>query len=170
MSRKELDHKMKPGSRIEEIIRLMESDRSVDAPDDAIRWARNLGSRLSVKERETFLQKVIAVLKADILPQAPVFGERSASTGAARQVLFEAGDHAIDLRIKSVAPGSFSIQGQVISNEALGGGQFVLESEAASLRSDLDDTGGFAMEEVPGGTYALRVILASAEIEGQLTV
>lgn len=144
---------------IEKIIRLMQTDNSVDAPEDSIRWSKNL-FRSKQKEPST-LEKIKAVLKIDLAPGKAVFGERSGAAEA-RQMLFEAGSRAVDLRISERKDG-FEIRGQV-----LGDGFEKCEVSLGVYLSRANDLSEFRLTGVGAGTYTL--ILSSGkeaiELEG----
>jgi negative regulator of replication initiation len=85
---------------IEQIIRLMRRDASYDAPEDAVRWSKNIFRSKAAAQRKSLIERVAAVLQIDLSPNRAAFGERSASAGQARQMLFQAGDASLDLRIR----------------------------------------------------------------------
>jgi hypothetical protein len=84
---------------IEKIVYLMQKDNSFDAPKDAIQWSKNIFKTRAALPKKSLMQKVLAVLQMDLKQGQPVFGERSASTSQARQMLFQAGKNSIDIRI-----------------------------------------------------------------------
>jgi hypothetical protein len=145
---------------IEKIINLMQRDDSVDAPADSIKWAKNLFRARVLEPKKSFTQKVLAVLQLDISPNTAVIGERSASS-AVRQMLFEAGEHGIDLRISKTKK-TFNLHGQI-----LGGGfancAIKLTSEKALFETRANDLSEFNFTEVSGGKYDL--VLQSGENE-----
>lgn len=98
----------------EKIIYLMQTDRSVDAPPDAVNWAKNIFRTRSAESKKSFVRKVLAHLQLDLSPDRAVFGERSASSASqARQMLFDAGENSIDLRIRKAKKG-LEIHGQIL--------------------------------------------------------
>src|SRR5690606_32795815 len=107
--------KMNPEKNIKLITDLMERDDSVDAPADSIKWAKNMFRARVPARSASVVERVIAVLTADLSGGTPVFGERSAGSAAARQMLFEAGQAAVDLRITSKGRMA-NIRGQVIGS------------------------------------------------------
>src|ERR1044072_2344307 len=90
---------------LEEIVSLMQRDESVDAPQDAIKWSKNLFRTRAAEPKKSFVQKILAVLQVDLAPNKAACGERSAAAAQERQMLFEAGDNGIDLRIKETEKG-----------------------------------------------------------------
>ena len=90
---------------LEEIINLMMKDDSADAPEDAVKWSKNLfRTRAAAEPKKSLVQKVLAILQMDLAPNKAAFGERSAGTAQERQMLFQAGEsNAVDLRIRHAA-------------------------------------------------------------------
>lgn len=121
--------------KIDQIIRLMRTDESFDAPADAIQWSKNIFLNKAAAPRKSVVERVLAVLRMDLSPNRAAFGERSASSSQARQMLFQAGDASIDLRIKQAEKG-FSVQGQIIgegfANRTVKLGKF--ETATSTLR------------------------------------
>ena len=98
---------------INEIIRLMQADKSIDAPTDAIQWSKNIFRSRAVEPKKSFVEKVRAILQMDLSPNQAAYGERSASALQARQMLFQAGENALDIRIAETERG-FDLHGQVL--------------------------------------------------------
>lgn len=91
-------------------------------------------------------------------------GMRSASTDA-RQLLFGAGEHDIDLRL-SVEGESHRLAGQVLGPQASGSVELAAADGAAPLRTaTLDELGGFELAELPPGRYVLTLRLAATSLE-----
>lgn len=143
---------------IKRIINLMQTDESVDAPVDAIKWSKNLFRTRSVEPKRTLVEKVLAVLQMDLSPNKAVFGERSASATQARQMLFEAGDNSIDLRISEGEKG-FTIHGQI-----LGEGFAKSIVKFGELEATTNDLSEFKFENVVSGNYDLTIETESKEI------
>jgi hypothetical protein len=105
---------------------------------------------------------MIAVIKMDLAPNRAAFGERSAATGQMRQMLFESGNNAVDLRITKSGKG-FEISGQV-----LGGGfekaEIEISSSEKSITTNLDNVSEFKLSNVPAGEYCLAIRSRSSEI------
>ncbi len=66
---------------------------------DSVKWAKNIFRTRAAEPKRSFAQKVLGVLQMDLSPDKPAYGERSASAGQVRQMLFGAGENSIDLRI-----------------------------------------------------------------------
>ena len=135
---------------LNKIVYLMQTDKSENAPQDSIKWAKNI-FRSHVREpKKSLAQKVLAVLQMDLSPNKAAFGERSASQAQARQMLFTAGENAVDLRITKTEKGFLYIQGQILgesfANCVVRLGEF--ETRANELSE-------FKFTEIPVGDYDL---------------
>ena len=147
---------------LNKITNLMQTDDSADAPADAIQWSKNLFRARAVQPKESFVQKVLAVLQMDLSPNKAVFGERSASVSQARQMLFTAGDNQIDLRISPVNKG-FKVAGQILG-EGFAGTEVKIFNENKKFTAKSNDLGEFAFEKISKGTYTLSIIFKDKEI------
>jgi hypothetical protein len=139
---------------IEKIIDLMQRDESIDAPADSIQWAKNL-FRARIKEpKKSLSQKVLAVLQMDLSPNKAVFGERSASS-AVRQMLFEAGENSIDLRISKTKKG-LNLHGQILG-AGFANCTIRIVGEASSPETHANELSEFNFVEIPSGKYDLTL-------------
>lgn len=142
---------------INKIIRLMRTDESVDAPVDAIRWSKNIFRARAVEPKKSVIEKVFAVLQMDLSPDRAAFGERSASASQARQMFFQAGENALDIRIVKTGQ-DFNLHGQILgegfANAAVKFGEFV---------TACSENGEFKLE-IPIGSYNLSVKGGEKEI------
>ena len=151
---------MKTGNEnfINKIAHLMETDRSVDAPPDAIKWAKNLYRTRAAEPKETLVQRIAAVLQIDLAPGKAAPGERSASSAEARQMLFSAGKNSIDVRIVKIEKGS-NVRGQILGESFAGCTVKLGEFETVS-----NELGEFSFAEIPAGKYDLTLRTNQAEI------
>jgi len=143
---------------IKRIINLMQTDDSVDAPSDAVKWSKNIFRSQIAVPKMSVVEKVLGVLRIDISPNKAVFGERSGSASQTRQMLFEAGEHSIDLRVSKTEDG-ITVKGQI-----LGGGfenAFVQMGKKDTTTNDLSE---FTIPEMTKGRYLLRVRSFEKEI------
>ena len=147
---------------LQQIIDLMQSDLSVDAPADSIRWASNLYRTRAVEPKRSFVQKIAAVLQMEIAPNKAAFGERSASASPVRQMLFKAGDNAIDLRIEA-KDDAISVRGQILG-EGLSGAQVRLFNDTRSYETVASDISEFAIDGIEPGQYELTATGEAIEI------
>lgn len=136
----------------------MQTDKAVDAPADLTRFARDLYRTRVVESSPSLIQRIAAVLSVDLAPGRAAFGERSATGGTARQMLFEAGDNAVDLRVTAARKG-FDIRGQVLGDGFENG-----TVEMADLKADIDANGGFVFNGINTGEYNLTVRGGTQEI------
>ena len=148
--------------QIEKLIHLMQTDDSVDAPADAIKQARNIFRQAVREPKRSLLQRIVAVLQADLSPNKAAFGERSASALKSRQLLYTAGDTRIDLRVID-ADGRFIIHGQILGDELEYTNVKLFNDEHSAL-SKADEFGAFEIHSVNPGTYSLSLTVGEKEI------
>ena len=146
----------------EQIIHLMRRDDSVDAPQDAIAWSKNIFRTRVTAPEKTLVQRIFATLQIDLAPGKAAFGERSASALKARQLLYAADDAAVDIRISDFA-GRLDIHGQI-----LGGGyeysKIRLFDDGHSLETASDDLGEFQFRSAAAGSYTMTITSEKKEI------
>ena len=147
--------------RLEHILQLMREDTATDAPADALKFAKDVFRTRVTRKEPSAIRRFVAALSMELAPNKPAFGERSGSASAARQLLFEAGDAAIDLRIERIGK-SFSIRGQVLGID-LTGGTAVLSNDGGSFDESITD-GQFHFRSLPDGEYWLTLGNESEEI------
>lgn len=143
---------------IKGIINLMQLDDSVDAPQDAIKWSKNIFRSRIAEPKRSMVEKVLAVLQIDLSPNKAVFGERSASAMQARQMLFEAGENSVDLRISKTDNG-FTINGQI-----LGEGFKNAAVKIAEIETRANELSEFKFENISVGKYDLTIQTSEKEI------
>jgi hypothetical protein len=154
---------MSTEKNLKNIISLMERDDSVDAPADSIRWASNLFRTRAAEPKQSLVKKLVAVLQMEIAPGKAAFGERSAGAGQARQMLFQAGDNAVDIRIEPATKG-FDLRGQVLG-DGFDGAEVALASDNRRFETSVSTTGEFRFENVPAGRYELLLRGLGVEID-----
>ena len=146
----------------ERIIELMRADKSVDAPADAIRWSKNIFRARAVESKATLRQKILAVLQINLAPNRAAFGERSGGSSTAGQMLFQAGDVSLDLRIKKGAKKT-SLQGQI-----LGAGfencAVRIYNDRESFETRANELSEFKLNDIPNGAYDLILRNDATEI------
>lgn len=140
------------------IIYLMQTDASVDAPQDAISWSKNLFRTRAAAPQASFVKRIIARLQMDLSGLTPAFGERSGSPSNVRQMLFDADDDAIDLRIEGTR-----VYGQFLG-EGFSKGEIELVSNSRRFVSKLNQMSEFDLGETEKGIYTLRVAKGNREI------
>jgi hypothetical protein len=145
---------------INKIVYLMQRDKSVDAPEDSVRWAKNLFRAKAAQEKPSLVQKVLAVLQVNLSPQSAAFGERSAS--AARQMLFGADKNLVDLRIVKGERG-MALTGQILG-EDFAGAEIKLSCADSLFTTRANKLSEFKFESIPEGKYILALIKDDKEI------
>lgn len=146
---------------IEKIINLMLSDDSIDASSRDVEWAKNLSRSWGLNSTPSLIRRIMAVLAQELSVDQPVFGERSASPAAARQMLFTADEYAIDLRLTSSTKGE-NIHGQILGGQCEGA-QVKLYNDVFSHETVIDEADEFRIDNLPNGTYTL--VLSSDKVE-----
>ena len=147
---------------LNKIVYLMQTDKSADAPADSIKWTKNLFRTRAIEPKKSLVQKVLAVLQMDLAPNKAVFGERSASASAARQMLFSAGDISIDLRITKANTG-FTIAGQILGT-GFNGAEIKLTSSTKSFNTQTNELSEFRLENISKGKYTFLLNQHNQEI------
>jgi hypothetical protein len=140
-------------------INAMRADNSADAPADSIKWAKSLFRTRVPAPRQTVAQKILAVLQVDLSQMSPVFGERSAA--AAAQMLFQAGENSVDLR---VSPGE---KGLVLKGQILGQGfencSVSLRSGRKEFKTQANELAEFTIKNIKAGTYEMSLTSTGGE-------
>jgi|CXWL01.1.fsa_nt_gi hypothetical protein len=140
---------------LEHIIRRMQTDMAVDAPADAVRYSKNLFRARASQPKESMLRRILAVMRADLAPGTAAFGERSTGEGQARQMLFDSGDNAVDIRIHKVKK-NFTIRGQIFG-AGFAKCRIEINSGSRSFTTQIDDMGEFRFDDIRPGEYSVVV-------------
>lgn len=148
--------------KIEHIIQRMLTDKSIDAPENAIKYAKNLYRSRAIEPKKSVIRRVIAVLQTDLAPNRAAFGERSAAGSQARQMLFDSGESAVDLRI-SVEEGEFDIWGQILG-DGFANARVEIANDNISIREMTDEMSEFKIVGLPAGDYRLTIAGDQTEI------
>jgi hypothetical protein len=148
--------------KLNHIISRMQADTAIDAPGDVLNYAKNLFRTRAVEPKMSIVQRVLAVMKMDLAPNRAAFGERSAAGAKARQMLFDSGDNAIDLRVTEVENG-FEIRGQVLGGDFEAGTVTLSSGDFASI-AVVDAAGGFRFENIASGEFSLVIASSTHEI------
>lgn len=140
----------------------METDRSVDAPADSIKWVKNLYLSRAVQQKPSLLRQIVAVLRSELAAGKPAFGERSAGASQARQLLFTADEAAIDLKITGTGK-KLNIAGQIIGDGFENAAILLFndENEYSATTGELAD---FTIQKIDRGIYRLTVTADDLEI------
>lgn len=140
------------------IVHLMQTDKSVDAPQDSIKWAKNIFRSRIAEPKKSLVQRVLAVLQMDISPNKAVFGERSSAPSQVRQMLFEAGETSVDLRISETENG-FNLRGQI-----LGEGYANAVIKIGETETTANELSEFGFTNLIGGNYTLTIKNNTTEV------
>lgn len=138
----------------------MRRDNSADTPEDAIKWAKNL--HMTRERKPSLLQRIAAVLQVDLSPDQAVAGERSGSATQVRQMLFTAGDYAIDLRVTGTGK-KIAVKGQILGSD-IENGTVTLEGETGHSQVSLNESSMFEFKNLQGGAYSVTVTSKAIEI------
>jgi hypothetical protein len=148
--------------RLEHIVKRMTADRSQDAPADAVKYAKDLFRVRAAEARPSMARRILAALQIDLAPNVAAFGERSAAGAEARQMLFDAEDNAVDMRI-TAAGELFDIRGQVLGS-GFENADAEIAGPAGKQASKLDENGGFTFTGLAAGDYSLSIRGTAADI------
>lgn len=148
---------------LKHIVERMQHDDSVDAPADSVKWAKSLILSRVAQPQRSVVQQLKALLKLDLAPGKAAFGERSASSATTRQMLFEAGDFTVDLRISGSGKGR-EVRGQIFGPE-FAGGKIELAAGSTTRETDIGETGEFVFRSVSAGEYKLTVRIGDMAID-----
>ncbi|MCM3903309.1 MAG: hypothetical protein ND866_16520 [Pyrinomonadaceae bacterium] len=148
--------------KLGDVVRLMQTDRTEDAPRDVVAYAMSIFSGRAKSPGQSLKRRILAALSFDSMNQAPAFGLRSAQTGT-RQLIYSAEENDIDLRI-TLHEDMWVVAGQVLREECAGG-SVEIEGLSGSAAATLNDMCEFTLPGVPPGNYLLRVHMSDVEVE-----
>lgn len=143
---------------LQQLILMMRSDSTTDAPRDVLRSAIHIFSQ----EKCSPLRRIVALLTFDSRTAGPAFGLRSIP-GASRQLLYSAEDTDLDLRI-TMQNDECVLAGQVIGGDCVEGHVEISGVTGRSIAT-LNDVCEFTLPPVPAGNYCLIVKMHDREIE-----
>ena len=144
--------------RLQQLILMMRSDSTNDAPRDVLTAAINIFSQ----EKRSPLRRIVAFLIFDSRNAGPAFGVRSLPA-ASRQLLYSAEETDLDLRI-TVQNGECILSGQVIG-EGCAEGHVEISGVAGRSQATLNEVCEFTLPPIPVGNYSLTVRMLDREIE-----
>lgn len=143
-------------------IGLMRSDKMEDAPDYAIKFAFNIMPRKAIAETPSLLQKIAAALSFDSATFTPAYGVRSGATAKSRQLIFNADEMEIDLRVTQQGI-NWVISGQILGE--CENGWVELTGENAKVESAINELCEFKLPPIKAGSYFLKLVIENLEIE-----
>lgn len=142
---------------------LLRASRGLEAPPAAV-LQRVIDLWPAAAAPGATLRRLRATLSFDSGRAAPLaFGMRGRAPGA-RQLLFNADGHDIDLRVSAAATG-WALHGQVLGPAARGRARAFGDDGIERGAAVLDDLGEFRLELPPVGRCLLRLELADLVIE-----
>ena len=145
--------------RLQQLILMMRSDHTSDAPRDVLASAINIFSQ---ERRVPLRRRIVASLIFDSRNAGPVFGVRSLPA-ASRQMLYSAEELDLELRI-TVQNDECILAGQVIG-EGCAEGQVEISGVAGTSKAALNELCEFTLPPIPAGNYSLTVRMLDREIE-----
>jgi hypothetical protein len=144
--------------RLQQLLLMMRSDRTNDAPRDVMTSAINIFSQ----EKRSPLRRIVALLTFDSRNAGPAFGMRSLPA-ASRQLLYSAEGIDLDLRI-TMQDDECILAGQVIG-EGCTEGHVEISGVAGRSETTLNEVCEFTLPPIPVGNYSLTVRMLDREIE-----
>ena len=148
-------------SELGNVVGLMRSDKMEDAPSNVLQRAFSIMPRKVVVETPSLIQKIVAALSFDSATFTPAYGVRSGATSTSRQLIFNAGERDVDLRITSHG-NEWVIAGQILGCAE---GHVELKGENVTYKAELKELCEFKLPPVKEGTYKLYLMFEDAEIE-----
>ena len=126
--------------KIERIVNLMQRDDSTDAPQDAIKWSKNIFRSRAAEPKKSLVEKIVAVLQIDLSKNQTAFGERFSGAKTSK-IFVEAGHYAVDVRIEKAEKG-WKLHGQVLG-EVLPKSIIKFEGKDSVFETEIDEYGEF---------------------------
>ncbi|MGH9880267.1 MAG: hypothetical protein ACRD6N_02435, partial [Pyrinomonadaceae bacterium] len=148
--------------RLQQVILLMRSDTSEDAPPDVVAYAKTIFRKRAVSGEPALLRRIVAALSFDSMNVAPAYGVRSGHA-ASRQLVYSSESHDVDLRI-TPQNDQWVVAGQVLG-EHCARGEVKLEGETGTAVAALNELCEFTLPAVSAGSYKLLLRLADVEVE-----
>ncbi len=149
-------------AELEHLFGLMRTDDSVDAPRDVIASAVSLFDARAATRKPFLLRRLVAALSFDSQQLSPAFGVRSGQTATARQLLYNAGELDIDLRITQSGE-EWTVSGQVLGE--CEGGEAFLQGAKGYVTAPLNELCEFTLPAVSDGSYILKLRFYDVEVE-----
>lgn len=141
---------------IERIINLMQTDDSIDAPKDAIKWSKNIFRSRIAEPKKSLVEKIIAVLQIDLSKNQTAFGERFSGAKDSKQIFVEAGEYAVDVRIEKAEKG-WNLHGQVLG-EIAPKSIIRFEGRESVFEAEIDEFGEFICRTDSLENYKLLIL------------
>jgi len=149
--------------KLDQVVRLMASDRSEDPPRDIVAYAIDIFRSRAKSPPQSLKRRILAALTFDSnVAQTPAYGVRSGQSGS-RQLIYSAGENDIDIRITPNGP-MFVVSGQILRDDCVGG-HVEIKGVNGSATATINELCEFTLPEVPSGDYFLRVHMADVEVD-----
>ena len=148
---------------LQKVVDLMQTDEAEDAPAEIVSSAINLFHSPAATHKPSLRQRIVAAISFDSLQMSPAYGVRSGDRVSIRQMLFNAGECDLDLRLTQSGE-MWNVSGQVLGQECASG-QVELVSDSSQTQVELNDQCEFTIADVPAGSYQLRLHLPDLEVE-----
>jgi anti-sigma factor RsiW len=173
-------------ARLQQLIHLMQSDTTEDAPD----WVVTRAIRLFRRQRDQAAgqptaissvieqlaqagRRLVALLQFDSA-QSPLaygmragesVGENVGESAPARQLIFGAEDHLVEVRIR-MAGLQWQVSGQALgASDVSPGGSVTLRNELIEIEASLNDQNEFVLPAAPAGVYEMICHLDSVNVD-----
>ncbi len=144
----------------EELISLMRSDDSVDAPEHVIARAVRLVRPPFPARRSEVMRRILATLLGDSWQTPLAVGLRSDQT-MPRSMTYTAEEYDLDLQM-TPRIGRWHLRGQVLGPET--SGSVILSGAGVSHNVPINEQGEFNLPLVDAGVYSLIIMLETCEI------
>lgn len=149
--------------RLQQVLALMKTDTSQDAPRDLLAFAKGIFNRSTATGEPSLLRRIVAALIFDSSANlTPAFGVR-ASQSTARQLLYSAEERDIDIRVTAEAD-KWIVAGQLLGGDCTEG-RIEISGQSASAMVALNEMCEFSFPPLPSGNYSLRLRLPETELE-----
>lgn len=146
---------------LQQIIVLMRTDQSEAAPASVVARAKRLFRPQAAPARPSLRQRITAALSFDSARSPLALGMRGEGQSE-RQLLFSAGDLAVDLRI-TPASSLWAVSGQVLG--AADGRQITLAGARGAAQATLNELSEFVLPPVPAGSYTITLQLDGLDVD-----
>jgi hypothetical protein len=159
----ECKHCSKQLALLHKMMHLMRWGKAAGASAEAFQWVTSLMQprALAADAGGSAIRRMLAVLRSELAPFTPVFGERSAPS-AAHQLFYEADLNALDLQITPHKEG-FAVAGQLLG--PCEPGEVELSGDDGSRHARFGESGEFDFPPVAAGNYKLLIRWSAVEIE-----
>jgi|GEM_PF-882538 len=143
------------------ILGLMKSDDSADAPEGLLDWAKNIFPQPMAGEKKGGIRQILAIFAMDLSGNRLAINERGMQS-TIRQMLYQAGENSLDLRVSTNGQKS-SLIGQVLGT-GFEKAKVELLRDRAAIRTETNDLSEFSISKITPGSYDLKIQKGDLEI------